>query len=254
MNCKGLCKGSRIRRGLFAPSQFKVISRPLPDEAAYSATPLLCLSMLKLVLRERKRCARYENRDKFMKKTLFFLGCLLATCICFAQKDSSSQSKAVEFMSKSSTLLQKEYHYLGKIQKYKGALYAKDTISFQVLFIKNVSSGKEIGCLRLITEYKGNYTNDTYIGTLDYEEIDDCLQSLTYAKNIIQLGIPEKYTEIVYITNDNLKLGVYGDFEGWKLFVYTKGYIDRSAIVLPPNKIDETINYLLMGKRLIENR
>ena len=103
-----------------------------------------------------------------------------------------SKSKAVEFMTADGSFLVKEFYDL---QKIKG-------VECQVLIMNNVVSGKKMGCLRLETQYRSQYSSDSYIGTLDSDELDACIQSLEYIKNTLLPSAPSVYTEAEYKTND----------------------------------------------------
>ena len=188
-----------------------------------------------------------------MKRIVIGIICIMFASVCFAQNEAvnnETKSKTLAFMAKDGTLLQKEVHYLGNIKN------VLDSISFEVMFIKDVLANLEIGCLRLEQANSNKYSSDTYtyVGTLDYDEIDACIQSLTYIKSIIKT-LPEKYTEIEYKTNDNLKMGVYSSNKGWTFYIYIqskkKNWYCRIDI---SEKIDEVINYLSQGKSIIESR
>ncbi|MCM1531716.1 MAG: hypothetical protein NC048_04155 [Bacteroides sp.] len=140
-----------------------------------------------------------------MKKSLLF--CIFAftavlSSLAQSQEKSAipeSKSKAVEFLNANGTFLVKEFYDL---QKIKG-------VECQVLIMKNVVSGSKLGCLRLETHYSSQYTSDSYIGTLDSDELNACIQSLQYIKNTLLPSAPEIYTEAEYKTNDGVKFGAF---------------------------------------------
>ena len=122
------------------------------------------------------------------KVILFLLLSIFVSASSFAQaqKDDvpESKSKAVEFMTADGSFLVKEFYDL---QKIKG-------VECQVLIMNNIVSGKKMGCLRLETQYRSQYSSDSYIGTLDSDELDACIQSLEYIKNTLLPSAPKVYT------------------------------------------------------------
>lgn len=183
-----------------------------------------------------------------MKKvTLLLLLSIFVSASSFAQaKDEvpESKSKAVEFMTADGSFLVKEFYDL---QKIKG-------VECQVLIMNNVVSGKKMGCLRLETQYPSQYSNDSYIGTLDSDELDACIQSLEYIKNTLLPSAPAVYTEAEYKTNDGVKFGAYYNKGKWTAFVYTKSYTSRSAVFLDVENIDSFIAVMQQAKTMIENK
>lgn len=185
-----------------------------------------------------------------MRKVVFaLLVAVFATMTAFAQEQAKdavpeSKSKAVEFLKTDGSLLIKEFYDLEKI---KG-------VECQVLVITNVVSKKKIGCLRLETKYSSSYSSDSYIGTLDSDELDACIQSLQYIKDTLLPSTPEVYTEVEYKTNDGVKFGAYFANNKWTAYVYTKGYTSRSAAFINAENIDKFIAVMQQAKALITEK
>lgn len=185
-----------------------------------------------------------------MKKII--LACMvaiLATMAVFAQEQAKdavpeSKSKTIEFLKTDGSLLIKEFYALERI---KG-------VECQVLVITNVVTKKKIGCLRLETKYIGSYSSDSYIGTLDSDELDACIQSLQYIKDTLLPSTPEVYTEVEYKTNDGVKFGAYYANNKWTAYVYTKGYTSRSAAFINTENIDKFIAVMQQAKTLIAEK
>ncbi len=188
-----------------------------------------------------------------MKKILFAVLFLFSLNVVSAQQEDSkdeSKSETLEFLEKDGACFMKEFYDLGKV---KG-------VECQVLIITDVVEGSKIGCLRLITRYSSSVTSDTYIGTLDYSEIDACVKSLEYIKSTIQ-NQPSIYTEIEYKTNDGIEIGAYYNEQsnlaakkGWRAYVYTKSYTSRSAEYFDASNIDALIGILQNAKNLIAEK
>ena len=181
-------------------------------------------------------------------KKLFVILLLVFTSSSFiiaqsAENKEVSSSKAVEFLKSNGTLIIKEFYDLPKVE----------SVECQVLIIRDVVSNRDMGCLRLETKYYSSYSKstDSYIGTLDFEEIDACIKSLNYIKNDLLTSVPATYTEVEYKTRDNLKLGAYYGDKGWKAFIYTQGHTSRSAEFLNSTSIDSLISVLNEAKQMI---
>ncbi|MDE7166635.1 MAG: hypothetical protein K2O17_06370 [Bacteroidaceae bacterium] len=185
-----------------------------------------------------------------MKHLFVTLMCILLACSpILAQTQAKdeipeSRSKSLEFLKVDGTFIVKEFYDL---QKVKG-------VGCQVLIMTNTVSGIKMGCLRLETNYRSQYSNDSYIGTLDSDELDACIQSLEYIKNTLLPSNPEVYTEAEYKTIDGVKFGAYFNKGKWTAFVYTKGYTSRSSEFLGADNIDSFIEVMRQAKQLITEK
>lgn len=187
-----------------------------------------------------------------MKKIYLAVLLLLSFNVAVAQQTNSeeeSKSATLEFMKKDGACFKKEFYDLGNV---KG-------VNCQVLIVTDIVEGIKMGCLRLKTKYYSSVSTDTYIGTLDYDEIDACVKSLEYIKSELQ-NQPSVYTEFEYNTNDGIKMGAYydsGDKKNspkWVAYVYTKGYTTRSAQFLDSSNIDSFVTILNDAKKMIEEK
>lgn len=187
-----------------------------------------------------------------MKKFYFAVLLLFSINVVMAQESNSedvSKSETLEFLKKDGACYKKEFYDLGKI---KG-------VECQVLIVTDVVQQSKIGCLRLKTKYMTTVSVDSYIGTLDYSEIDACIKSLEFIKSELQ-SQPPVYTEFEYKTNDGIKIGAYYDegnkkkAPGWTAYIYTKGYTSRSAEFFDSSNIDSFIDVLNKSKLLIEEK
>jgi len=183
-----------------------------------------------------------------MKKLLLLTMLFTISLICYSQEKQSerlpeTKSKSVEFMSKDGTFMKKQFYDLGKI---KG-------LRCEVMIITDVVNQKKVGCLRLETSYSSSYTSDTYIGTLDYDEIDACVKSLNYILNDVLPSHPDTYTETQYKSRDGVKFGTYytKKTDKWTAFVYTKDYNSRSAEFFDSSNITALIQVMEDAKKMI---
>lgn len=185
-----------------------------------------------------------------MKKILLILVfVLISTGVNFAQEktnNNKSESKTLEFMAKGSSLIKKEFYDLGSVKGVK----------CQVLIVTNLLQNSKIGCLRLETTYTGYYTSDTYIGTLDYDEIDDCITSINFIKENILISSPEVYTETEYSTRDNIEIGAFYNFNkaSWSAYVYTQNYTSRSAEFFDSSSLSTLVNVMIKAKEMISEK
>ena len=184
-----------------------------------------------------------------MKKYLVLLVTLMLSMTSFAQdskKEFKSESNSVEFMSKNGTFICKDFFDLPSVKK----------IEFQVLIMTDLVENTKMGCLRLITHYKASYGTETYIGTLDYDEIDACIQCLEKLNNNIINTTPNNYVEVEYTTKDGVEIGAYYSVPKakWTAYVYTKNYTADSAEYINSEIIVKIIDTLTQAKAMIEEK
>lgn len=146
-------------------------------------------------------------------------------------------------MSKDGALIKTEFYDLGNV---KG-------IKCDLLIITDEVNQNKMGCIRLNSTYSSSYSTDTYIGNLDFDEIDACVKSLNYIVSNILPSNPTRYTEIEYTSRDGVKLGAYYEQNKlkWSAYVYTKDYTIRSAVFFDSSNITELKNILENAKSMI---
>lgn len=176
-----------------------------------------------------------------MKNLLLFIVLMLVCTSSFSQEkkeEEKSKSEVVEFLQKDGVLLEKNFFDIGKVSGVK----------FQTIVITDLISKKKVGALRIETSHYSSIGTDTYIGTLDFDEIDACLKSLEYIKTNILPTTPTVYTECEYKTKDGVKMGVFwseGKKEAaWSLYIQTKSYTNRSNAFISNDKLDEIMDMM----------
>lgn len=176
-----------------------------------------------------------------MKKFLFSLLVAVLAIPAFAQslEKDKSDSKAVAFSSRQGALITKVFYPIGDV---KG-------VNFEVLLMVDELKQEKIACLRLKTY--SSVTEDDYIGTLDADEIDACMQSLAYIKDKLLPTTPEMYTECEYKSKDGIRMGAFSSSKEWSSFVYTKSYTSRSAKFLKEEDLPVIIEKLSEAKQKI---
>lgn len=170
----------------------------------------------------------------------------------FAQEatEKKSASKTVEFLSKDGSFYKKEFYDLPAV----GSSYNK--IDCQVLIITDLKSNEKRGCLRLTTYYSSSVTSDSYIGTLDPDELDACIMCFDKIVSEITVSPATTYTEVEYKTRDGVQLGTYWNDKKseWRTYVQTKNYISRSMSSISNDNVASLVNNLKQAKQMIAEK
>lgn len=158
-----------------------------------------------------------------MKKiimALFMVLSMMSTMsVCYAQteEDATPKSKTLAFMAKDGSFFKRETINLP----------SAGPVKCEVLVITDVKTNDKIACLRLITEYyiSGGNT-DSYIGTLDSDEIDAVIQCIDHLQTEEFPSQTDLYTEVTYKSRDGIQIGAYFSPDAkkkeWQPFVYTQ--------------------------------
>lgn len=180
-----------------------------------------------------------------MKKLFILLVLLCSVAVSNAQEKETekSQSKAVLFEESIGSLIRKDFYNLPKIRG----------VETQVLILTDILTGKKIGCLRIEPK---QYTspNTTCVGTLDFDELDAAIKSLSYIKETILPTTPDVYSEIVFKSIDGVQLGTYFNekTKKWVGFIYTNSYTSRSAKYCDERELSEMIEIMKTAKSKIQ--
>ena len=109
--------------------------------------------------------------------------------------------------------------------------------------------------MRLETEYRSSYSSspDTYIGTLDADELDACIRSLKYLKDNILSKDAETYTEAQYTSRDKVEIGAFFNEtrKKWSAYVQTKSYTSRSMAFFEADNLDALAAEMQKAKDMI---
>ena len=188
-----------------------------------------------------------------MKKILFLaVLAIMSVTATFAQEtEKKSASKTVEFLSKDGSFLKKEFYDLPTVK----GLYS-ESVDCQVLIITDLKDNSKIGCLRLTTYYSSSVANDSYIGTLDPDELDACIMCFEKIVSDITVAPASTYTEVEYKTRDGVQLGTYWyeKKSEWKTYVQTKSYSSRSMTSISSENVSVLISNLKQAKQIIAEK
>lgn len=176
-----------------------------------------------------------------MKKVLLMMAVILLAISVNAQtnkQEEASKSETVKLLQKDGVLLRKDFYDIGKVED----------VTFQNIIITDISTGEKTGALRLKTYYYSSLGTDTYIGTLDFDELEGCIKSLAYIKDNVITSLPETYTECEYKTKDGVSLGAYirttKKERDWRIYIQTRSYTNRSQEFLSSDNLVEVISLL----------
>ena len=182
-----------------------------------------------------------------MKKLFILLVLLCSVAVSNAQEKETekSQSKAILFEQGIGSLIKKDFYDLPKVCGVEN----------QVLILTDILTGTKIGCLRMETKPFSS-SNETYVGTLDFEELDAVIKSISYIKETILPTTPDVYTEIAFKSKDGVQLGTYFNekTKKWVVFIFTNtaSYISRSAKYLDETELSEMIEIMKTAKSKIQ--
>lgn len=180
-----------------------------------------------------------------MKKLFILLVLLCSVAVSNAQEKETekSQSNAVLFEQSIGSLIRKDFYNLPKVRGVEN----------QVLILTDILTGKKIGCLRIETKPFSS-SNETYVGRLDFDELDAAIKSLSYIKETILPTTPDVYSEIVFKSKDGVQLGTYFNekTKKWVVFIYTKSYTSRSAKYCDETELSEMIEIMKTAKDKIQ--
>lgn len=176
-----------------------------------------------------------------MKKILFMMAVVFLAITANAQSNKEeevSKSETVRLLQKDGALLRKDFYDIGKVEE----------VTFQNIVVTDISTGEKTGALRIETSYYSSLGTDTYIGTLDFDELEGCIKSLSYIRDNIITSLPENYTECEYKTKDGVSLGAFirttKKEKTWEIFIKTRSYTARSQEFLKSEKLNEIISLL----------
>lgn len=159
-----------------------------------------------------------------MKRLLLLLLITFSLGAYAQEQEPASKSKTIAFLSKDGSLLKKEYYDIegGKVSG----------VDFQNIIITDEITKEKVGALRIATSYYSSAlkNSETFIGTLDYDELDACIKSLEYMNDNIIRKIPDTYTECEYSSRDGIRMNVFwSSKKKWAFMIQTKSYTNRST-------------------------
>lgn len=177
-----------------------------------------------------------------MKKILFGLILFVFTTLNINGQEKIL-SQADQFSSKSGILIEKEFIDIGRVR----------TLEVKVLKIKDLNSGSKISSLRFELTTSGAYTNDTHISSLDADEVDGLIKSITNIQNNVITTLPSNYTECIYRSKTGMEFGAFfskSDVK-WTLFVKVDKYSNKSIFIMKNDEITTLLNLVSKSKEFL---
>lgn len=159
-----------------------------------------------------------------MKKLLFILIASVISFSAMAQElgREASKSEFLQFINNEGAFFKKEFYHLKKLHN----------IEIQVLIYTDMVSNEKNGCLRIRTT--STNSRKDYIGTLDYNELQSCIEKIKYITETVMAAPPKVYTEWEFKTKDRVSIGTFWSerTQEWNFYIN------------PVNAIDGTIAYI----------
>lgn len=185
-----------------------------------------------------------------MKKLILFLFLAVFIYPAISQVNApESKSKSVEFSARSGSLIKKDFYKLNC--NLKGVL-------FEVLTMKDINKNEKMACLRITTSsYSSGGGTESFVGTLDTDELDACIKSINYIKDSLMNTLPAVYTECEFKTNDNVRFSAFYSEKSafnsdkvWNITIKTT-YRSASSVFFSIEKIDDLLAVLIDAKSTI---
>lgn len=184
-----------------------------------------------------------------MKKTIL-LAILAITAFIpsFAQEADKQESKSntILFQERGNSLMERKYFDIGTIPG----------VEFQNIVISNVQSGEKVGALRLITSDYSSVLkrSETFIGTIDSDELESCIKALEFMNNIVNTqDITEVDTEYEFRSRDNVRICIFTSRKkSWEMVIQPVQYSNRSSLYLKADKMSEIIELTKKAKAQLD--
>jgi len=158
------------------------------------------------------------------KASLTILASLIVLFVYSQQTKIQELSNAEQFSTQSGTLIEKQFIDIGNVK----------SIDVQVLKLIDLVSGKKMSALRLEYKYKGTYSSDTKVASLDTDELDGLIKSLNTIQTTIIPSTRETYTEVTFTSRTGFKAGAFYsvDSNKWRAFLQLEKYDSDSNVFI----------------------
>lgn len=182
-----------------------------------------------------------------MKKAILLVILAITTSVCsFAQEaeEPESRSNTILFQKQGNMFILRKFYEIGAIPG----------VEFENIAITQIQTDEKVGALRLIThDYSSSFKkSESFIGTIDYDELDTCISVLEYMDSLRINQNPEINTEYEYTSRDNVRICLFGAKKGWNLVIQTKSYTRRSAQYMDADQLPKVIEYIKKAKEQLK--
>ena len=157
-------------------------------------------------------------------------------------KKDIEQTKSEKFSQRSGTLLQKDFIDLGQI----------GGTEIKILKISDLNNNESNSSVRFEKQGYGTYA-DTYINTIDKDEVDGLIISIKNLLNNVLKSTPTTYTEVTYSSRGGFSLGTYFEVKKskWTNFIKVEKYTSKSMAILNEADLQSLLSLLEQAKTKI---
>jgi hypothetical protein len=174
---------------------------------------------------------------------------MLASTFAYGQEQSKKEpaTKMEQFLSKKGKLIIKDSHGAGVL---KGQYGTKITVDALTIY----EPGKEAEKIRglRIEVYEGGRLERSDISFLDMDEVESLSQAISYMITLLQKwqGTNREYTEVIFSTKGDFKLGFYQ--KGSEVSSFSKsGVIGAASCYFQTNDLSNLKAIIDKGKSLL---
>jgi hypothetical protein len=188
-------------------------------------------------------------------KNLFLTASVVALCLfCSCGQDAKSkseQSKTKELLSASGKLLHQELYLVDKI------LASNYTVRVEAIIINDVNGGGKTGALQISTYSTVGPKLTTHRNLLDYDEIEQVINTLEHIKSNVVNTAPEISSKVEFLSKSGLKAGAYYEPDQqklWTVFFNTEGDEPTARGSVPLDHLDEAISVFRQALQFVNDK
>lgn len=184
-----------------------------------------------------------------MKKTILLAMFALTPFLhSFAQESDKQESKSntVLFEERGNSLIERKYFDFEPILG----------VEFQNIVISNVQSGEKVGALRLISSEYSKVLNrpETFIGTVDSDELEALIKALEFMQNTINTQeVTDIDTEYEFRSRDNVRICIFTSRKKvWEMVIQPVQYTNRSSRYMKSDNLPKIIEQVKKAKAQLD--
>lgn len=184
-----------------------------------------------------------------MRKTILLAMFALTPFLhSFAQESDKQESKSntVLFEERGNSLIERKYFDFEPILG----------VEFQNIVISNVQSGEKVGALRLISSEYSKVLNrpQTFIGTVDSDELEALIKALEFMQNTINTQeVTDIDTEYEFRSRDNVRICIFTSRKKvWEMVIQPVQYTNRSSRYMKSDNLPKIIEQVKKAKAQLD--
>ena len=129
-------------------------------------------------------------------------------------------------------------------------------VEFQNIVISNVQSGEKVGALRLISSEYSKVLNrpETFIGTVDSDELEALIKALEFMQNTINTQeVTDIDTEYEFRSRDNVRICIFTSRKKvWEMVIQPVQYTNRSSRYMKSDNLPKIIEQVKKAKAQLD--